>query len=95
VEIPGFFGKSVMLKDVLLGHTGERMFCYSRHMKECMMFMRDVNVTPWTLLAPALVCFAPPPYTSLFYACIGSPFIVLLSSSCSDAIERSLPKNFS
>ena len=25
VEISGFFGKSVMSNDVLLGHTGERM----------------------------------------------------------------------
>jgi hypothetical protein len=27
VETSGFFGKSVMPNDVLLGHTGERMFC--------------------------------------------------------------------
>ena len=26
VETSGFFGKSVMSNDVLLGHTGERMF---------------------------------------------------------------------
>lgn len=27
VETPVFFGKSVMTKDVLLRHTGERMSC--------------------------------------------------------------------
>ena len=27
VETSGFFGKSVMSNDVLLGHTGERMSC--------------------------------------------------------------------
>jgi hypothetical protein len=35
VETSGFFGKSVMSNDVLLGHTGERIFYYSRDMKEC------------------------------------------------------------
>jgi hypothetical protein len=34
VEISDFFGKSVMSNDVLLGHSSERIFCWSRHMKE-------------------------------------------------------------
>ena len=37
VETSGFFGKSVVSNDVLLGHTGERMFCYSRHVNESAM----------------------------------------------------------
>ena len=35
VETSGFFGKAVISNDVLLGHTGEIMFCKSRHLKEC------------------------------------------------------------
>ena len=29
--------------------TGERMFCYSKHMKGCMMFRRNLNMTPQTV----------------------------------------------
>lgn len=36
MEISGSFGNSVMSYDVLLGQTGERMFCRSRHMSEDM-----------------------------------------------------------
>ena len=35
VETSGFFGKSVISNEVLLGHSHERMFYYSRHVKEC------------------------------------------------------------
>ena len=34
VETSGFFGKSVMSNDILLGHTGEITFGKSRHVKE-------------------------------------------------------------
>jgi hypothetical protein len=29
--------------------TGERMFCYSRHMKERMMARKNINMTPQTV----------------------------------------------
>ena len=35
METSGLFGKSVTSNDVLLGHTGERVFCWSTHGKEC------------------------------------------------------------
>jgi hypothetical protein len=35
VETSSSFGKSVMSNHVLLGHPGERIFCWSRHGKEC------------------------------------------------------------
>jgi hypothetical protein len=35
-----------MSNDVFLGQTGERMFCYSRHMKGGMMFRGNINMTP-------------------------------------------------
>ena len=41
VETSGFFGKSVMSNDVLLGHTGERIFYYSRDMKEYFLNITD------------------------------------------------------
>jgi hypothetical protein len=31
-----FFGKSVMLNEVLLGHTGEGVSCKSRHVEDCL-----------------------------------------------------------
>jgi hypothetical protein len=37
VKTSGFFGKSVMSNDVLLGHTGK-----NRHMKGHMMFRRNI-----------------------------------------------------
>jgi hypothetical protein len=33
VETSSFFGKLIMSSDVLLGHRGERMFGYSKHVK--------------------------------------------------------------
>ena len=74
-------------KEVLLKQTCER----------CMMLRRHINVIPQTVGAWALVHFAPPGYSSLtdVHACIGSPYIALLSSACGGAIERNLPKNFS
>jgi hypothetical protein len=65
VETSGFFGKSVMSNDVLLGYTGERMFCCSRHMKGHVMFRKNINMTPLTVGARALVCFTLPCYTLL------------------------------
>ena len=59
LETSSFFGKSVMSNDVLLGHTGERMFCYSKHVKGHMMFIRNINMTPQTVGAQlwfALLC---------------------------------------
>ena len=59
VETSGFFGKSVVSNDVLLGHTGERMFCWSRHRLKSilgnrhMMFRKYINVTPQTVGAGA------------------------------------------
>jgi hypothetical protein len=35
VETSGFFGNSVMPNDVFLGHTGERIYWWSCHVKEC------------------------------------------------------------
>jgi hypothetical protein len=43
VETSGFFGKSVMSNDVLLEHKGGRMFCYSKHMKGCVKFRRNIK----------------------------------------------------
>jgi hypothetical protein len=63
------------------------MFCYNRHV----MFRRNINTTPQKVGAQALVGFALPHYS----AYIGSPYIALLSSVCSDTLERNLPKNFS
>jgi hypothetical protein len=50
-DTSGFSGKSLLSNDVLLEHAGERMFCYSRHVKGCMMFRRNINMTPrqWKL----------------------------------------------
>jgi hypothetical protein len=39
-KLLGFLGKSVISNDVLLGYTGERMFCYSKHMKGHVMFRK-------------------------------------------------------
>jgi len=69
VGISCFFGKSVMSNDVLLGHTSKRMFCRSRHVKECFaiadMWWRNINMTPQTVGVWALVCFALSQYSSL------------------------------
>jgi hypothetical protein len=42
------------------GDTGERMFCYSKHMKGHVMFRRNINMTPQTVGGRTLVPFAPP-----------------------------------
>jgi hypothetical protein len=47
VETLGLFGKSVVSDDVLLGPTGERMFCYSRHGH--VMFRGNINMNPQTV----------------------------------------------
>lgn len=39
-ETSAFFGKSVVSQDVLLGLTGERVFCYSRLVDGHVMFRR-------------------------------------------------------
>jgi len=38
--------------------TDERIFCYSRHVKECVMFRKNINMTPQTAGTRALVCLA-------------------------------------
>jgi hypothetical protein len=42
--------------------TGERIFCYSKHVKGHRMFTKNINMTPQTVGVRALVCFAPPHY---------------------------------
>ena len=53
-----------MSNDVSLGHTGERMFCYSKHVKGCTLFRRNVDISK-AVGAQALVCFAPPRHSSM------------------------------
>ena len=91
VETSGFFGKSVMSNNVFLGHRGERMFCYTKHVKGHMMFRRNINITPDSG-NQALLRLVP---LHCYHTCIGSPYIVLLSFACGDVIERNSPKNFS
>jgi hypothetical protein len=45
--------------------TGERMVCYSRHVKGWVTFRRNINMTPQTVGAGALVCSASLRYSSL------------------------------
>lgn len=61
VETSGFFRKSVMSNDVLLGHTDERMFCYCKQVKG--LVMKEYKQDPQTV--EALVCIVPPRYSSL------------------------------
>jgi hypothetical protein len=65
VETSGFFRNSVMSNDVLLEHTSERMFCYTRHVKGHVMFRRNINMTPMTTGARALIYLALPRYSSV------------------------------
>lgn len=65
VETSSFFGKGVVPKDVLLEHTGKRIFCYSRHVTGHVMFRENINRTPQTVGARELVPFALPCYSSL------------------------------
>ena len=73
------------------GHN-KRMFWYSKHVEGCLMkeYKYDPTDSGRWALSIGLVCS-----TSLFrHACIGSPYIALLSSTCGNAaIERNLPKN--
>ena len=57
VEISGFFGDS-NYNDVWLGQSGERMFCYRKHVKGHMMFGKNRNMTQHTVGTRALVLFA-------------------------------------
>jgi hypothetical protein len=87
-----------MRESVAEADTGGKMFYCSRHV----IFRRNINMTPqtgqeWGLVGGrpsiGLLCSA-----SLFFSnshtCIGSPYTVLLSSACGDAIERNWPKSF-
>jgi hypothetical protein len=82
--------------DVLLGQTGERMFSWSRPIKGCTVFRKNLNMTrdSGTRLALwfALHCFA-----SLCWQCSGTgwPWTALLIFACCNFIESNLPKNFS
>lgn len=66
LETSSLFGKSVMSKDVFLGHTGERMFWYTKHVKGSVM-MKVSKYHPIDsgrrALSIDLVCS-----TSLFFA---------------------------
>jgi hypothetical protein len=44
VEISGFFRRSVVSNEILLEYIGERIFCYSKHMKELMIFRKHGNM---------------------------------------------------
>ena len=74
--------------------TGERMFCYSKHVKGLMMKKykndphRQLACERWFALLHLAV-------VHIGQACIGLPYIALLSSTCGNAIERNSPKNFS
>lgn len=63
VATSGFFGKSVMSNDVFLGHGGERILHYSRHMKG--LPMKKYKYDPTDRGEKALVCFALPHSSSL------------------------------
>ena len=57
-ESSSFFGKLVMSNVVLLGHIGERMFGYSKHVKGHLMEYK-YDPTDSGGQHRALVCFAP------------------------------------
>ena len=72
--------------------TGERMFCYSKHVKGHMMFRRNINMSPLTVGSNiGLLCSALLFFTAVLN--IDSPYIALMRSACDDAIERNLSKN--
>lgn len=52
-----------------------------------MMFKRNVNMTPQTVGAQALVCFALPSYPSLRTHMYWFAYTALPSSVCGDALE--------
>jgi hypothetical protein len=47
-----------MSNDIFLVHTDEGMFCCGRHVERHMMFRNNINMTPQTVGAQALICFA-------------------------------------
>lgn len=49
MEVSGFFRNSALSYDVFLGQTEGRMFCWSRNVRECVMFRKDKNLIPWTM----------------------------------------------
>ena len=64
------------------GSSSERMFCWSRHVRGCVMFGKRLRRTQQTEQG----------------SCIGSPCNTLLSSpifACYDSVERHEPKYFS
>jgi hypothetical protein len=79
VDISGFSGNSVMPYDVLLGQTGEGMFCWSKHMRGCMMFRKNITMTPQRVGGDSG---------------IDSPCSVSKIFSCCDFVEGNLLKNF-
>ena len=74
------------------------MIGYSRHVKELLMKENKYDPTDsgrWAL-SFGLVCSALPFFAKGTHACIGSPYIALLSSTCyNTAVERDTPKNCS
>jgi hypothetical protein len=74
-----FLGNSVMLSAVLQVHTGERMFCWSRHRRGPVMFRNNVNMTPQRVGGGSGV---------------GLPCITLLMFTCCNLVESNLLKNF-
>jgi len=93
VETSDLFGKSVMLINVLLEHTGERMFGHSKHTKGCLM--KEYKYDPTDSGRGTLVWFALPRYSSLTtHTHIWLPYIELLSSTCNNAaIDRNSSKS--
>jgi hypothetical protein len=66
--------------------TGERMFCYNKHVKGHTMFRRNIDMTPQTVGATALVFFALPhcsllttcTYWFILHGCCGAQLVVTL-----------------
>ena len=75
--------------------TGERIFCYSKHVKGHRMFTKNINMTPQTVGAQALVCFALPGYTSVTTCMYWFALHRIAKLHCGDIIERNSPKNVS
>ena len=68
------------------------MFYYSQLVKGWVMFRKNINMTPQTGGAPALLRLA---VLCWQHAGIGSPYVVWLSFACSDTLERNSPESFS
>lgn len=87
-----------MSNDVLLGLTGEKMFCKSRHMKK----MFSWSTHKWKDVFLQQTCERMHDFgrnininPQRMGASIGSPYIALLSFTCADSIGRNSPKNSS